>query len=162
MLDLFAFTGRFDSAKVWQPLTHLLLHFDLLHLLSNLGLLGLLTVYERRVGHARYLAVLAVAGLASIPSVWMYSEPVLVCGISGGLLGLAAAYFTDHKELSRREWAVAVVVFLALFLILSLIDEIRTGGPGGAAGPLSYQIDHIGHLLGAAAGLVYCRLRPRD
>jgi len=139
-----------------QSVTHLFLHGNLIHLVANVFGLGLASAYERRVGAKRYLEVLLVGSLASIPSILFYSESVLVCGISGGVFGLAAAYFTDEKELTTKEWLLAILLFLCSAIFFALDSEFN----GGFNNALDVKIDHIGHFWGALGAILYCRLKP--
>jgi len=143
-----------------QLITHLFLHTSLFHLLMNLSGIGLASVYERKVGGKRFLAVLSVSLIFSIPSVFFYLDNVAIAGISGGVFGLAAAYFTDEKDLTLKEWlsAIAIFVFFVILLtIASIIEEKSKGYNNGGFG----QVDHIGHALGAIAAIFYCRMFPR-
>ncbi len=145
---------EFWSASIF---THLFLHINLDHLLANVFCMGLTSLYERRVGPKRFLMVLLVSSLASIPSALFYPQGLAFCGISGGVLGLAAALFTDHEGLSSKEWIQAIVFFVIFFAALSL-GEMRRA-PRNAS--LGLQIDHIGHVLGAMAAVLYCRMAPK-
>ncbi|MBF4275159.1 rhomboid family intramembrane serine protease, partial [Vibrio anguillarum] len=87
--------GEKVMSRPLQLVSHLFVHGNLLHLATNVIGLGIASTYERRVGAKRYLSVLVVGALSSIPSVLFYSDNTTVCGISGGVFGLAAAYFTD-------------------------------------------------------------------
>ncbi len=137
--------------------THVFVHHDVLHLIGNLGILALLSVYERRVGAKRFIAVFLVASLAAIPSVLAYPSGTAVCGASGGIFGLAAAYFTDHTNLSIREWSSALGAFVLVSGAVTLAAHLQTSGLD-----LPYAVDHLGHALGALGGVVFCRLRPRS
>lgn len=154
-----ALSNDADQFSKWplQSVTHLFVHGNLVHLAANLVGLGLASAYERRVGAKRYFAVLLVGGLASIPSIFFYSENIAVCGISGGVFSLAAAYFTDEEELTTKEWLAAISLFLFLALMLVLDSEFK----GHANEAVNMKIDHIGHLLGALGAILYCRLRPQ-
>jgi membrane associated rhomboid family serine protease len=154
----FALSNDIDQFLKWplQSVSHLFIHGNLIHLAANVIGLGLASTYERRVGAKRYLAVLLVSGLASIPSILFYSENILVCGISGGVFGLAAAYFTDEEELTTKEWLLAISLFLFLAMVLALDSEFK----GGSNKALDMKIDHIGHFLGALGAILYCRLKP--
>ncbi|MGE4542471.1 MAG: rhomboid family intramembrane serine protease [Pedobacter sp.] len=154
----FALSNDVDQFLKWplQSVSHLFIHGNLLHLAANVIGLGLTSAYERRVGAKRYLAVLLVGGLASIPSILFYSENIAVSGISGGVFGLAAAYFTDEEELTTKEWLLAISLFLFLAIMLALDSELR----GSSKEALDMKIDHIGHLLGALGAILYCRLKP--
>ena len=139
-----------------QAISHLFIHINFVHVLTNLGGIGIASAYERRVGASRYLKVLAVAGISSIPSIFFYASPIGVCGISGGVFGLAAAYFTDHKGLTTKEWVYAIFLFAFLMAIFALQNKYQHNLASG----LDFQVDHIGHILGTIGAILYCRLRP--
>jgi membrane associated rhomboid family serine protease len=120
----------------------------------NVSLLALASAYERRVGAKRFLAVYAAGTLMSIPSIFFYSQPVLMTGASAGILALAAGFFTDHKNLTIKEWLGATLLFfilMALFSIKGEVDNIEIHS-------FDLTTDHIGHVLGALGGILYCRL----
>ncbi len=147
-----------DDAAYWplQWLSSHFVHANLSHLVGNVIALGLTSVYERRVGSRRYLMVLTVSLLVSAFSVFFYSEPVRVCGISGGVFGLGAAYVTDHKQYRFRDWLYAIAFFALFMLYLSLPDSSASAKEG----VLAQNVDLYGHLLGAAGAIIYCRIRP--
>lgn len=156
---LLSLNNDFQHNKIWpiQAMTHLLIHADLLHLFSNVLGLGVASVYQRRVGARRFFAVLCVASVASIPSILFFSEPVSVCGISGGIFGLAAAYFTDEDGLSFKEWGSAILLFVFLMALFSLQSTFYRH----SSVSLDLNIDHLGHAMGAMGAIIYCRLKPR-
>ncbi len=158
ILESFALRGGWalDARSPLRVLTHWLLHIDITHLLPNVALLGLLSVYERRVGAQRYLAVLAAACLASTPAAFFYPESAVICGISGGLFGLGAAYFVDERALTTKDWLTGIAFFAVIVGLLMLNDTLRTT----KANDLDYEVDHLGHILGALGAIAYCRLRP--
>ena len=121
---------------------------------SNVLGLTLLSIYERRVGLNRYLAVLLVGTIVSSPSAFFYSEPLTVCGFSGGVFALGAAIFTDHENLSIKEWLSAILLFVVITAVL-MFDSYLNGPQADA---LTVEVDHIGHALGALGGIIYCRL----
>jgi membrane associated rhomboid family serine protease len=149
-------TDQFSELPL-QSITHLFIHGNLIHLAANIVGLGMMSVYERRVGAKRYLTVLLVGSVASIPSIFFYSEDIAVSGISGGVFGLAAAYFTDEDELSTKEWVAAILLFLFLAIMIAVNAEFKRNSNGA----LDMNIDHIGHLLGALGAIIYCRIRPQ-
>ncbi|AMK79253.1 MULTISPECIES: rhomboid family intramembrane serine protease [Methylomonas] len=156
---LFALNNISAAAILWplQSITHLFIHINFAHVLTNVAGLGIAAAYERQVGSARFMMVLLVASLSSIPSILFYSEPIAICGISGGIFGLAAAYFTDQEGLSTKEWLYAVLICIVLLALLSVGGKIDST----ATGALQFKIDHYGHALGALGAIVYCRFRPR-
>ena len=137
-----------------QLFTHVFLHGDLVHVLANVIGLALASAYERRVGSGRFLAVLMVGIAASIPSFLFYAEPVRIVGLSGGIFGVAAAYFTDDSEAQLKDW-LKMVLLVAFIMFLIAVDSEYQSSP-----TRDMSIDHIGHALGALGGIVYCRLLP--
>ena len=156
---LLALNNDTQQASMWplQSITHLFIHRNIIHLATNIICLGLASVYERRVGAKRFLVVLLIGSLASIPSILFYSESVIIGGISGGVFGLAAAYFTDEKGLSTKEWIGAILLFAFIVFALTVESEFKTRSND----VFNMEIDHIGHLLGALGAIIYCRLRPQ-
>lgn len=156
---LFALNNQWEALALWpmQAISHLLIHINFVHVLTNLSGIGLASVYERRVGARRYLMVLAVACISSIPSIFFYTTPIGVCGISGGVFGLAAAYFTDHKELNTKEWIYAILLFAFLMVAFAVQNKYQHH----PRLDLDFQVDHLGHIFGAIGAIVYCRLRPK-
>ncbi len=140
-----------------QFLTHSFVHANLVHVLTNVIGLGIASLYERRVGAGRFLAVFAVGIATSIPSLYSYSETITVCGISGGVFALAAAYFTDEVDTSLADWIKGILLFVFVVSVSVLQGEFRLS-PYEVSG---LSVDHVGHILGAIGGIAYCRLWPR-
>ena len=153
---LLASSNRNDDlvSASYQLITSSFIHSNFLHVSSNVLGLALLSIYERRVGLNRYLAVLLVGIIVSSPSAFFYSEPLTVCGISGGVFALGAAFCTDHENLSIKEWLSAILLFVAITAVL-MFDSYLNGPQADA---LTMEVDHIGHALGALGGIIYCRL----
>jgi membrane associated rhomboid family serine protease len=107
-------------------------------------------------GEKRYLFVFAASGLFSALASFPFLPPGLVClGASGGICGLAAAYYTDLEGLTFKEWLGASLAVLALVGFLSFAESWETK---------DFHVDHLGHLFGAAGGFLVCRLfkeKPR-
>jgi rhomboid protease GluP len=147
--------NNLDNNRLWllQYFTHLFIHLNLLHLVGNLTMLGLLSAYERRVGLGRYLAVLLVSGLVSGLSVFFYSENIYSSGISGALFGLGAAFFTDENNLTLKDWIYAILVFFVLVAIVSLRDFYEMQKLDN----VNFRIDYFAHILGALGAIAYTR-----
>ena len=154
--SIFGLTNIKEGAKLWplQLFSHLLIHVDAYHVLSNVFAIGLASTYERRVGSTRFFMVLMVGAFSSVPSILFYYDPITISGISGGIFALAAAYFTDFENLTARQWVSAILMFLLVVLMLSITGE------GSLTSEADFQVDHFGHFLGALGGIVYCRLKP--
>jgi len=143
-----------DNFLISQFFTNIMVHQNLLHLLSNLSLIGLLSVYERRVGLGRYVVVVLVSGLFSGLSIFFYEVGMVSSGISGVVFGLGAVFFTDEENLTYKDWLYAIFIFLLLAIMLSYRDYYELQKMGN----VSFQIDYIGHFLGALGAIAYTRL----
>ncbi|MBL4587234.1 MAG: rhomboid family intramembrane serine protease [Flavobacteriales bacterium] len=152
--ELLALSNVWEFAYRWpyQFFTHHFVHFNLYHLVANIFFLMLLTAYERRVGAIRFLEVAAASAIFSTPSVFILSGNSATCGISAVLFGLGAAYFTDHKQLSKKEWLKAVGLFSLIAILMTIGGELETDED-------EMIVDHWGHILGAVGGIIYCRIR---
>lgn len=146
-----------EFSMLWpiQFLTHLTIHVDLKHLVANLSGLALTSLYERRVGTKRFLAVASVSALSSGLSIFFFGNAVVVCGISGGVCGLAAAYFIDFQDVRGKDLVMALASFTVLFIFFSYT----------ASNSLEFsssRVDHWGHIFGAIGGILYCRFTWRQ
>jgi membrane associated rhomboid family serine protease len=159
LYGLLALNNVWEMARFWpvQAITHLFIHSDLYHIAGNVSGIGLASTYERRVGSKRFLAVFAVASVASIPSIFFHTESTAVCGISGGIFGLAAAYFTDHDNLTTKEWFYAVLLGVFLMVLFSFQGDFKSN----PIRDLQLKVDHIGHLMGFIGAIIYCRLTAK-
>jgi len=137
-----------------QFFTNTFVHLNIIHLVSNLSLIGLLSVYERRVGLKRFIMVVLVSGFFSGLSILFYNIDNTTSGISGVAFGLGAVFFTDEKNLTYKEWIYAILSFLFLALILSYQDFHKMQKIEN----IDLQVDYIGHFLGAFGAIVYTRL----
>lgn len=158
ILKFLALNNGGELSMLWivQLITHLFIHADIIHILANIAFLGLASLYERRIGSKRFIVVLFVSSIFSIPSVFFYQEPIVVCGISGGIFGLAAGYFTDFENLTIKEWISAILIFVFLFFLISIESDFKLK----IGNNLNFQIDHVGHIMGAIGGIIFCRLNP--
>ncbi len=136
-----------------QIFTHNFIHIDLLHLLSNLSILGLLSLYERNVGAKRFLTVFLFTGIFSSFSVLFISKSIISAGASAGILGLGAAYFLDHPKLTLKEYIIGIILLLFAYWYLEF--QTKQGIYE------TYNIDKWGHILGLFSGVAYCKLFPR-
>lgn len=142
-------SGVFEEGRLFQLVTSNFLHVNLLHLVSNLGVLMLLSVYEWRVGAVRYLSVFAVAAIgSSVIELPLMQDDTVALGASAGICGLAAAYFLDYPDLSRKEWMAGIATVLGLVALYSFAGQYETSG---------ITIDWQSHLAGALVGGVYVR-----
>ena len=154
IFKILALNNDRSFSNIWwiEIFTHQFVHLNLQHLLTNLIGLGLASMYERRAGSKRFVMVLFVSSMASTLSIFFYTQTIFVAGISGGVFGLGAAYFTDNHTLTTKEWLKAIVLFVFLMAVFSLQDIGKTKNA-------SFAVDYFGHILGALGAILYCRLR---
>lgn len=143
----------FSAFTIVQLFTNIFVHFSLLHLLSNLSFLGLLSIYEKRVGSARFLKIFFVSAFFANASVLLYTEPVLSAGASAGIAGLAAAYFLDHKNLTNKQYLLGFLSVVIIFAALQLETFLD-------AEELGMNVDFLGHALGFLVGALLVKITP--
>lgn len=155
-----------EHGYIWQPVTYLFVHADILHLLLNMLTLWMFgTELERLWGtqaFVRYYFVCGIgAGLATIavsllPYFFARSMYIsFTVGASGAIYGLLLAYGVIFKDRPILMWFLFpvpakwfVIITGALVLWASITD--RTGG-----------VAHLAHLAGMVFGYVYLKWGPR-
>jgi rhomboid protease GluP len=143
------------QGRYYQVLTSALVHINVIHLVGNLLTLALLSVYERRVGYRRFVAVFVVAALiSSLTDLILLPDGVVSMGASGGICGLAAGYFLDHEEVTKTDWVKGLAVVLILVAIYSFAAMITTEKQVGS-------VNWVAHLWGALGGALYIRVFTR-
>lgn len=144
--------GIFERGWVFQFVTGNFIHINLLHLVANLSVLMVLSAYEWRVGIRRYMNVFLVAAImSSLIDIFFMNENTITMGASAGICGLAAAYFLDYQDLSRKDWIVGILFVLVLVGAYSFRGNVSEGKIGGA-------VNWFAHLSGALIGGVYVRM----
>ncbi len=137
-----------------QAFTHNFIHLNLIHLLSNLTLLGMMSLYERKVKIKRFLTIFLLSGIFSSISVWFISEPAISAGASAGLFGLAAAFILDQEKMTLKEYAMAISFIFFLYFMLSFQSNQNQSN--------SFKTDELGHILGLTFGILYCIIFPKE
>lgn len=145
--------AEFRDGAVWQPLTAVLLHTGIFHLLfCMITLWSLGQAVENTLGSVRFAWLCFVTAATSSLAVVVF-QPDLehpAMGTSGmlmGLLGALAVYYPNSSLLvfiiSMRA-RTAAIVFGALSILLPLLGIIESISPA----------NHIGGLV---AGILYAR-----
>lgn len=132
----------------WRLITATFLHGGLLHLGMNMLVLWFIgPALEDYFGHARYLLLYVVSGLAGSAGALVWSPSVPTVGASGAIWGLmGAALILEWRRIYVFGGQALGLVVINLALTF-LIPGISRGG-------------HIGGLIGgAAAALVFLALR---
>ena len=160
--------AKFFSGMVWQPLTSLLLHGDLSHLLGNLFFLWMFgSPVAESMGRRRFLelyvgggfaggvlvcfAALALHGLGVAPSWLGWSTPTI--GASGAVFGVVAVYCFSFPDRTINLLFVPLVFTARWLLPLEFLTEF-----GFAAG----SVNHASHLAGALVGYLWLRWMQRS
>jgi membrane associated rhomboid family serine protease len=129
----------------WRLITAAFLHYGILHLGLNMLVLWFIgPPLEQYFGHARYLLVYVVSGLAGSAGALIASPNVLTVGASGAIWGLmgAAVVLEARRIYVFGGQAIGLVVFNLIFTLLvpgvSLGGHVG-GGIGGAVAALAFS-----------------------
>lgn len=139
---------------IWQCLTHMFMHGNLTHLLTNLlGLVLLGPIVERTVGKRHFIGLYLVSGLCGA-ACWLALRPhdmLPVVGASGAIMGVFGGFLALYPS---RKVFVIFLPFLkfqawimgALLLLAHIALMLR---PEWLGMPVAYEV-HIGGLVGGA------------
>ena len=138
----------------WRLITAAFLHYGVIHLGLNMLVLWFIgPALEDFFGHARYLLLYVVGGLAGSAGALIVSPNALTVGASGAIFGLMGAALI-------LEWR-KIYVFGGQALGLVVINLAFTFVFTASGGGISIG-GHIGGLIGgAAAALVFLSMRRR-
>jgi len=144
------------SGEWWRAVTALTLHFDVGHLLSNLGFgMVFLLLAAQLLGSGVTLAAVFAAGtLANLVNVWIQPVDHFSAGASTAVfatLGLLAAYSWRRRSGTGERWSYRWAPLLAGVFLLAFT---------GAAGENTDVLAHLtGFLAGAIAGAALATTR---
>lgn len=139
---------------LWPLLSHLFLHLDGFHLLTNVGfLLAFASPVERQIGWLGFLAMFLVCGVAgALTQVWVTIDPAtreaVLIGASGGIFGLVGAALLLAPFGYRRRGSLLriVVALMVLNVAIGLASEAGLFG--------DYLIGWQAHAGGFIMGLL--------
>lgn len=152
----------FGRVWLWQPVTYMFVHGDLMHILFNmLGVWMFGVELERLWGTRFFLRYYAVAGLGAAATTLLWSLLPLdvstqiyyavTFGASGALYGLLMAfamYFPDRPILMFLLFPIPAKYFA---LIIGAIAFMASAGSGGGG------VAHTAHLGGLVVGYLYLK-----
>lgn len=137
------------NGEYWRLLTACFLHVGLTHLLFNsIGLLSFGRLTEMVFGHARFVAIYAVAGITGSVLSYLLS-PSTGAGASGALFGVAGALAVFFWQNRGAQSIAGKGQFWGIVLILAI---------NGVNGLIDLRIDnwaHLGGLIGGVALAMY-------
>jgi membrane associated rhomboid family serine protease len=147
----------FSGERVETLLTHMFLHADLLHLVSNmLALLFLGLALETRIGNLPFLGVYLFCGLIAA-LVFGLMDPASIVpsvGASAAIFGLMGTLALLYPTAFVFVFIIPVpVILVAIFYALTTISQLGDAGP----------VAHVAHLAGMVSGMfVAFLMRPED
>jgi membrane associated rhomboid family serine protease len=142
--------GRVQSGEYWRLLSACFLHFNIGHLVTNMGVLLLIgPPLAHQVGGPRFLALFAATGVAgNIASHLIMPTTGLKAGASGGIAGILGAlggHAIRNPDRSRfKTWQRLGALAACYGLLIGF-------GPGR---------DNVAHMGGMLSGLVLGWLTP--
>jgi membrane associated rhomboid family serine protease len=148
-----------ERGWLWQPVTYLFLHGDLMHILLNmLGIWMFGVELERRWGTRFFLQYYAVTGLGAAATVIIVgllpfeatasTYVATTIGASGALYGLLMAfaiYYPDRPILLMLIFPIPAKYFVMIIGAIAFLS-----GPGGG-------VSNSAHLGGLVFGYLYLR-----
>lgn len=159
---------KFFGGMVWQPLTSLLLHGDLSHLLGNLFFLWMFgSPVAESLGRRRFLQLYIGGGFAGgvlvcvaalllnllgiAPSWLSWTAPTI--GASGAVFSVVAVYCFSFPDRTINLLFVPLIFTARWLLPLEFLTEF-----GFAAG----SVNHASHLAGALVGWLFLKWMTRS
>ncbi|MDA0967609.1 MAG: rhomboid family intramembrane serine protease [Proteobacteria bacterium] len=138
---------------LYRIITNNFIHANKNHLIENVLLLSVCSIYENRVGARRFFLVFSISCLISSFSVLFISHDInSSVGASGGIFGLLAAQIMDGKITYTREnerLKINGLVYLVLTVLLLIgsyvVIEIDSNS----------NVNHPAHILGASSAIFF-------
>ncbi len=157
--DGFVPSRFFNGQGLPTMLTHMFLHANLSHLLSNMiALLFLGYALERRIGNLQFLGIYLTCGVLAALAFGLLdpSSSIPSVGASGAIFGIMGTLTLLYPVSFVFIFIIPVpVVLVAIFYALTTISFIQMGD----AGPVA----HFAHLAGMVSGMfVAFLMKPED
>jgi membrane associated rhomboid family serine protease len=126
----------------WRLFTAAFLHGNLIHIGLNMLALGWFgTAVERYMGHARYLGLYIVSGLAGSAGALIATPTSPTVGASGAVFGiLGAILIIEYQQTGTLIGQAFILIAINLYLSFT-INGISAGG-------------HVGGLIGGILGML--------
>jgi membrane associated rhomboid family serine protease len=156
---IFAFNGdRFAQGFLWQPVTYMLMHDGIWHILINLLILWFFgREVEYFIGPAAFAKLYVLAGMLG-GAIWLtlnFHAQAYLVGASAAVIGCIIAFATlfPNREVTLLVFFVLPVTlkakYIALIAIAFDVFPILTHAQGNVA--------HLAHLGGALLGYIYIK-----
>lgn len=144
------------TGEAWRAVTAVTLHWDIGHLLANLGFGAVFGLFAGQLlgPGVAWSAALAAAALANLANAWIQPAAHVSAGASTlvfAMLGLLSAYAWRRRSGRGERWAYRWAPLLAGIALLAFT---------GSAGERTDVLAHLsGFACGALAGLALARTR---
>jgi membrane associated rhomboid family serine protease len=149
--------------RIWQPVTYMFLHANLLHLLINMLVLWMFGGdLERIWGARKFLKYYFVCGIGAgiinvaagfLPLLWGHpTSDIPTVGASGAIFGVLIANAVLFPD--RPVWLIPLPVMLPMKVFVAIMGAIEFFLELSAPGD---SISHICHLGGMLIGYIYLR-----
>jgi len=156
IIPLFGLTPAafWDHFAVWQPVTYMLLHGGLFHLLLNMLILWMFGgVLESVWGTKRFMKFFFITGIGAglFNCIFTPTMGIPIIGASGAIYGLLAAYGILFPNSIIYVWGILPIRTKYLVIgigVFTFISSLR---------PESSGIAHLVHLGGMLIGVLYLR-----
>jgi len=160
------------SGGILPLFTSMFLHGGWMHLIGNMWFLWLFgDNVEDRIGHARYLVLYLVGGLAGALTHWSFNmtSDVPTLGASGAIAAVMGAYLITFPG-ARIKTLIPIIIFITtvelpayVILLYWLVLQLLSGVASVAvADPMQGGVAFFAHVGGFAAGIpLMLLLRPR-
>lgn len=142
--------------RIWQPITHLFMHDDWMHIIFNMFTLWMFgRMLENLWGSKRFLQVYITSGLGAAAAHLLTSaSPAL--GASGAVMGLMAAFaylFPNTEFYIYGLFPIRAKYLIGGLVLIDLFGGLYNSGD---------RIAHWAHLGGALTGFLMVFLWNRD
>jgi membrane associated rhomboid family serine protease len=142
--------------RVWQPVTYMFLHADVMHILFNMyGLYLFGNHVLNSLGTRRFLILYFVSGISGA-MLWLgfnWGSSIPVIGASGAVFGvmMAAAMLYPNMRIMLLFPPIPMTLktFVAVFAVIEIVSEVSN---------MQGNVAHLAHLGGFLGAFVYIRL----
>ena len=142
----------FQELNLWQPITYMFLHGNLIHILLNMLVLWMFgSELEKILGKTKFLELYFFCGIGSgiITLLFNYNSYTPVVGASGAIYGLFTAYAIIYPNRNVYFYFLFPIKIKYLLYIISLISFLSI------ILQQDTSISHITHLGGIIISLFY-------
>jgi membrane associated rhomboid family serine protease len=142
------------SFELWRPVTYLLLHANVQHILWNMLFLAVAgSLVEPQIGSRAFLRLYVASGIVGALSPVFHGSPTIgASGAINGVLVAVAVLMPDVVILFMFLIPMKIKWVVAIFLAIDVLNVISADGG---------RTDSICHVLGAATGFAIAFIGPR-